>query len=235
MTKIHRLPPMTKANRDLIRDGMKTETRRLSGLDRVNEDPDLWTYEGPKVWFGSNSFCFASKGKRVYVRCPYPPPGSLCVMREPLAAEPEPFVGFRYATYEDDGLPVYDERGDLVPWRWNKKKLSQLHMPTIYGRRYVRITEREPQRLEDITTEQAIAEGVEDLGIPFHSSLIKGDTLYRDYGVKPEDNDGHYYCMTAYGSYMTLFASIYGYEITNKNPWTWRLAWEPVAEEGVGR
>ena len=114
--------------------------------------------------------------------------------------------GERY--YEDDGL--HWTPGDS-PCRWR----TSMHMPIWAGRTKVRVTDAEPQRLHDITEEQAIAEGIE---------RYFGHT-WRNYHPDSTVDDGY---KSPIDSFLSLFDSIHGQELVDSNPWVWRLAWEAI-------
>jgi hypothetical protein len=90
--------------------------------------------------------------------------GDIVVLPEPLVRE---FIwGCNLAAYKDDDaiVKVYKDENDLqgnaVPWRWQRSVLPSIHMPTDLGRTKLRITDVCEQRLQEISEEDAKAEGV---------------------------------------------------------------------------
>jgi hypothetical protein len=80
-----------------------------------------------------------------------------------------------------------------------------IHMPKEAARLWLEVTGVRVERLQDITEEDARAEGVE-------SFIYDGCGVYKDYGGMP-------YCMSAKESYRTLWESLYGRESWEANPW----------------
>jgi len=70
-----------------ILNGTKTQTRRLQGLDRVNQSPDNWQFLGiaiepkKKDHVSTAKFCHKD-GEEVAIACPYGKPGDLLWIRE---------------------------------------------------------------------------------------------------------------------------------------------------------
>lgn len=153
------LPPFKLKLRIAIRDGAKTMTRRLAGLEEVNERPDAFSYRGENI-HGHHLFEDIhaaivghdpqTTGKTI--RCPYGRPGELRYLREPLMCGVCPI-----AHYQDDELPVMDNRR-TVGWGWKASVLTQIHMPKRHARTFVKITEVRAERVQSISEADAIYE-----------------------------------------------------------------------------
>ncbi len=132
-----RMPLFQRWGRDAIRDGRKTQTRRI-----IDPQPD-----GMDDWRRYESVLSDGKAK-------YGKPGEIRVMREPLR------VGClgSSAYYADDGDLVLINQ-QFIPWRWKRDTLSHMFMPTEYGRTLCLIESIRVERLQDISEEDAIAEG----------------------------------------------------------------------------
>lgn len=79
-----------------------------------------------------------------------------------------------------------------------------IHMPKEASRLWMEVTEIKVERLNDITAEDAIAEGVESLG------------LYPNYDFTNKVKFG------------ALWNSIYGFEAWDKNPWVWCYSFKQI-------
>lgn len=82
-------------------------------------------------------------------------PGDICYLREPLERG---VYGFQF--YSDDKSTVFI-RGKQAPWRWKIDQLSQMLMLRIAARTFCEIVSVRVERLQDISEEDAKAEGVE--------------------------------------------------------------------------
>lgn len=84
-------------------------------------------------------------------------------------------------------------------------------MPRWASRITLEIVSVRVERLQDISEADALAEGIEP---------PEGET-YRDYAVKPEDNEGHDYYLCPQDSFISLWEKINGLESCKANPWVW--------------
>lgn len=119
--------------------------------------------------------------------------------------------------YTDDQFILNDnveDHGETVcKWPWNRKVLSPLFMPEWAARLFLRITNVRVERLQDISEDDAKAEGVEAL---FDNAF--GDDFYRNYS----EPNGRHYLNCAKDSFETLWDSINGKDESknwNSNPW----------------
>jgi len=132
---------MTASMRAYIRR-LKTMTRRL-----LNPQPDHFhrgILDGRKNW----DVLLPQDGDRE-IRCPYSP-GDLLWIKEPWIGE-VPRFNFR-ADYAPDGASI-------LRWR------SPMFMPKAACRHIAEVTEvRSPERVQEISTEDAIAEGCTNEG-----------------------------------------------------------------------
>ncbi|CAH1044519.1 hypothetical protein [Halomonas sp. TD01] len=93
-----------------------------------------------------------------------------------------------------------------------------IHMPRIASRITLEIVRVRVERLQDISKEDATAEGIEP---------PEGET-YRDYAVKPEDNEGHDYYLCPQDSFISLWEKINGLDSCKANPWVWVIEFKRV-------
>ena len=131
-----RMPMFQRWGRDAIRAGTKSQTRRI-----IKHQPIC-----PELY--ENGWYDVPRGE--LMKHSYGKPGEIRVMREPL----ECFEGvIRYA---DDQKMLWP----LTLWRWKRDTLSQMFMPTRFGRTLCRIEDIEVERIQEISEEDAKAEGV---------------------------------------------------------------------------
>ncbi len=162
---------MVRANRA----GIKTQTRRTRGLDKINEAPGEWKFLFVNA---DGNFVFqnnAPSNSCVFIKCPYwRAEGDRLWVRET-------WQGFRLVNTEHDEWEDMskESRGDLTindfvlqyghhdirvrykaddncnPDSW----LPGIHMPRWASRDTLEVISVRPERLQDITEGDALAEG----------------------------------------------------------------------------
>lgn len=195
--------PMALANVQ----GRKTETRRGANLQVINEHPDGWVITGQRYCEMDNGdthmdYDLTKDGKTVTVRFPYGFIGDIIYQREAIERK--------------NGLWHYAADGVAIPgtenYKENKNKIPSLFMPSAFSRWSGEITGVRLERVQDITEEAAIAEGIEVV-----------DGKYRNYL-----NDKISGCKDARVSWMTLAASINGAEWWERNEWCWVMKYGTI-------
>lgn len=216
--------PMVQAERA----GRKTMTRRTRGLDKFNENPDRFRYDGideedPTIhWFEVLDENGNPTEDYQGIRCPYGQAGDVLWVRETFrrsmdvdtqeeridyaADNPEPIY-----RCDGDGFQMFNKKGEemMVPFKPN------IHMPFAACRTFLKNQKLHLERLQDITKEDAISEGVEYLD-DFH---------YKWYGKLPSG----FVCAqakSAIDSFYSLWESINGEGSWDKNPWVWVVSFE---------
>jgi hypothetical protein len=125
--------------------GQKTQTRRLY---RARRDDSLGDPNGP-LWS---------------LPSPYGSPGDLLWVREAIVCQS---INKRPPPYEDDvATAVYAADGSPCPldrWPWQRYRLPGIHMPYGLRRITLEVTDVRAQRLQDISEEDARAEGVDEI------------------------------------------------------------------------
>lgn len=204
-------PEMRKANRD----GVKSQTRRVIDLRELRQV----TTEGVL----NDSFFYRNKKgtwqnisrNDLLKKCPYGKVGDYCYMREPMLR-----IG-AYAWYKDDGQPVISSvTGERLKWRWKKDVLTSIFMPKEAARSIYQYTSIRVERVQDISEEDAIAEGLA-------SWKRTPDDEKTYYGIDRPDvweTDPRL-------TYKRLFNLInekrgFGWDV---NPWVWVLEYAPAA------
>jgi hypothetical protein len=190
---------------EAIRRGQKTVTRRP-----IKPQPDgyacgICTSSTDAKDVGGFGF---AKGERVNtIQCRYGQPGDLLYVKETWAHTSQLNLSpdddnYGYV-YKSDGQPWSDIEG----WRWK----SPMFMPKAAARMWLEVVSVRPERLQDITEEDAIQEGIEC-----------ENPEAGKYGSFKNYKDGQY-GMSPIGSFKTLWDSIYGEGAWESNPWVWRV------------
>ena len=188
----------------------KTKTRRLNGLKEINENPDQWSFSGfsyntKKGHLEADFYDPDMNIKRV--KCPWKI-GDILWVRETwnqaLNTETDE-LGYVYKEQMLRENVIYtDLDDDPIKWR------SSRYMPKIAARLFLEVKDIQVERLQNITEEDAIAEGVAQME-------------WRDYfgNVRPT---------TPKESFSQLWNSInakrgYAWELNN---WVWVVEFERV-------
>lgn len=208
-------PEMRAANRE----GLKGQTRRVIDLRELRQVitdgilKDSFFYRDKRGTWQNNS------ADELLKKCPYGKAGDFCYMREPLER-----TG-KYAFYKDDNAPVTSlVTGEWLEWRWKKDILTSIFMPKEAARFVYQYTSIRVERVQDISEEDAIAEGV-----------VKNADGYFSVAM-PEDHAAKSVsCNSAVGAYQVLFDHInlkrgFGWD---SNPWVWVLGYAPSALAGT--
>jgi hypothetical protein len=224
--------PMVKA----VLNDLKDITRRATGLDAVNalvrEVKLSSTFVDIKGRLVAN---FWDGDNLIHCPCPYGKPGDVLWCRETWAKIDESIVhkadGFveRYDAWERD-----TREGIERIERWE----PSIFMPREACRLKLEILSIRPERLHDITEEDAIREGIEvdewtwgptafPDGTIDKSMVGKKTKWYRDYRDH-KDRLKHWFNDGARKSFETLWISINGQESWNSNPWVWRIEFKRV-------
>ena len=219
--------PMVQA----ILNGTKTQTRRIfkdeNGEARISTDVtrvNVSTNGVATLTFPLADGTFATK---VYTyKCPYGGIGDRLWVRETWANTErgdllsKPLIPFYYnkaiAYKADCDKEVFSLGGNYTPREYDFKWHPSIHMPRWASRITLEITNIRLERVQDITEEDARAEGVER----------QKDGLYKDYLLR-EHVSG---CSTSEASFQTLWESInakrgFGW---GKNLWVWAIGFQRV-------
>ena len=212
-------------------DGRKTMTRRLVKPQPSKDDYTLWTQNGGdkkdngKHRWGKVLNNLLEADKEMF-SCPYGQIGDILWVRETWAdlrgmgfsIDDFPRLVAYKADSKDEGLEIAKEYG--IKWK------PSIFMPRSASRISLRITNIRVERLNDITEEDAIREGVEKNIEPGQESKWEPDYGYKDYTAK--DLDG-FPCFTAIDSFKSLWGSINGENSWAENPWVWVIEFEVIA------
>ena len=219
--------PMVQA----ILDGRKTQTRRAVTLPHANP-LGAWepmTIGGPNggrtkagdiipdqgaIWHTRTGECLAS---------PYGQPGDRLWVREAFHTSPH-FTCLYRADYDDDARPAKV----VASGGWK----PSIHMPRRLSRIDLEITGIRVERLQDISREDAIAEGIE----PTHIDWL-GRQQWRVYphqdgtpGEEVATYVGRPTTSRPIDSYKSLSLSINGPGSWDRNPFVWVIEFRSLAD-----
>lgn len=189
----------------------KDVTRRTKGLDKLNENPDAFSFNGIKIqvcriWNSDieenpnplkTFFVFESNdGFKNKIKCPFGDEGDILWVRESWAhgSDSLPYI---YKAGYPDNIPKEIEN---IPAAREIRWKPSIHMPKVACRLRIEIIKITPERLLDITDVEAIREGVVAL------SPVK--------------------------AFSNLWDSINGKGEFKKNPWVWRIEFKVVSTTG---
>lgn len=190
--------PMVRA----ILAGRKTQTRRIVKPHRDDDCFVLVDYgDGWWPWRSDDGESNAlSDGTEQIIRCPYGHPCDRLWVRETWAYGIHALAAER----DEDGPFVYAADG-TTQGRLCDRWRPSIHMPRAASRITLEITDVRVERLQDISEEDCIAEGVysvqsNDLGteVPYYRSLFQPRDLYK-----------------------MIWESIHGAGAWDANPWVW--------------
>lgn len=171
--------PMVRA----LLDGRKTQTRRPV---KVPEKSQKMRSMHGGVWLPN------SAGEDVWINSPYGVHGDRIWVRETLTAKDE------FMVYAADFGRIDCGDMDWPSCTEKRKTIPSIHLPRLYSRITLEITEVRVERVQEISHEDAVAEGV---------ALIEGAPLRNQRLTVPQHIFAH------------LWDSIYG--SWDANPWVW--------------
>lgn len=203
--------PMVRA----ILEGQKTMTRRTRGLEDI---PSRAIIKTTGVVIDTQRFCVQFYweddfpwGTHLVEQCPYGKPGDRLWVRESFAPDPwsgKPFAIYR-ADYDEPKLAELEELSGKIKWS------PSIHMPRWASRILLEITEIRAERLQDISCEDALAEGTP------HELISKAFTSHSLKEIM--DLSG-----TDALAFKWLWESINGPDSWGKNPWVWVVKFKTV-------
>jgi len=152
--------------------------------------------------------------------CPYGKPGDLLWVREScLFLQSQPKSGW---IYRADGHDDIDEALKRERYRWR----PSIHMPKVAARIWLEVTDVKVERLQQISKEEAIAEGI-----------LHDEIGFKDYDMAMAKGYGHpdydyQHVQDAKLSFKSLWQSINGWESWNINPWVWCVSFKVLSTTG---
>lgn len=201
--------PMVNA----ILDGRKTQTRRVvkdQGSIEFDGDGFVWAHNS-KLGHPCDYSCTSGP----YDMCPYGQPGDFLWVRETHAIVPRTAYrmsdGVQQIINPDDNhdAAIFKSNWDRSPpGRWR----PSIHMPRWASRLTLEITDVHVERLNDISADDAHAEGVQAWIETFNQS-----SSYHENGQLQA------YPVTAFSR---LWQSINGPDSWDANPWVWCISFK---------
>lgn len=197
--------------------GTKTETRTLFGLKNINKSPNNYTFIGIETINNCSFAIFEPNysNRHIYVKFRYGHIGDKIWVRETFVYVKTPFQLSENVMYKADskikklpqgtikeGQIVYNLESKNIKW------LPSIFMPRIASRLNLEIIDISIERLNDITKQGAIDEGIEKIGDGYRDYSKYKDSIFRTYKDPIE-------------SYMSLWVSINGLESFELNPFIW--------------
>nr|WP_186019955.1 hypothetical protein [Burkholderia gladioli] len=185
--------PMMRA----ILDGRKSQTRRVVKVQPAG----AWAAPG------RTSCPYGLIGDRLWVR--------------------ESFWGCDAPGFGDQPCVVYDDEwhgkeyrpAEIRPWARKFGRIPAIHMPRDCSRITLEITDVRVERLQDISEQDAIAEGICKTGSGFWST----------YGQREVDGT-----FSPRSSFQSLWESINGLISWESNPWVWVIEFRRITDVGGG-
>ena len=213
--------PMVRA----ILEGRKTVTRRAVKASKAHAD-GITLIDYGKGWWPYNAFCdFSSdhEGMEYPIACPYGKPGDRLWVRETfidlrgtgVEHRPNPDGPLQRYAYAADCRP--GSHSDEARKDFGLKYKPSIHMPRAACRILLEITHVRVERLQDISEDQAEAEGVR---------------LMRDGSDTWVSREGPGNLVTpwptAKEAFSDLWNSINGPHAWAANPWVWAVSFKRV-------
>lgn len=200
--------------RDIL-DGTKTQTRReITRLLKFGEITEFQrsATKGYDWSFRDRSGCWNDiSHERLLECCPYGKPGDRLWVKETWGqvGEGDPIIYRATCDTETRFATNWYDRG----FKWT----PSIHMPRRASRITLEITDIRVERLQDISEEDTLAEGVAiDKGHCYH---VAG-------------HEGKWAHATAKGCFETLWGSINGPGSWDANPWVWVIEFRKVKGGG---
>ncbi len=224
--KQHRLPCKAEMVRAFIKKE-KSQTRRLNGLKEINKNPGEWSLECSRPTIGEFFLHNIKTRENRFVYCPYGKVGDIILITETwrtfgfietvneegirhpiqIAYRANTVNDMPYFLWRDVEAETYKKYTKTNYFKWHTGRF----MPAFASRIKREIADIRPQRLGDISEEDAIAEGCI---ANFEYAIIHGQEDYR--GLYAKDH------------YAILWDTIYPKLPWSMSPWVWALTTKPV-------
>ena len=188
-----------------ILEGRKTQTRRVvKRLPlRINRDANAMEIDVANIENGE----FAKR-----VPCPMGQPGDRIYVRETFSQHPE----WGQLAFRADGEEFEDADG----WLWEPKWMPSIHMPKDLARIWLEVTGVRVHVLQDISNEDAIAEGVNRIAHGREGSYYSA--------IRNEQHPKNWICPD--DAFRELWESTGG--DWDANPWVWAIDFKVLSTTG---
>jgi hypothetical protein len=184
--------------------GRKTQTRRTKGLEKLNEYPP--SYQMNAFIDGIQHVTDLDTLDDLEIKCPYGKVGDVLWVKEThlwvlLDDAPDLLVGSRDRTQWVYKASIHEDWIQYAKEKYGYKWKPSIYMPKEAARIFLKITNIRVERLQDISEDDAIAEGC----IQYEAET---DWMTAKYGFE------------------LLWESINGLGSWDKNPWVWVVEFE---------
>jgi len=202
--------------------GRKTQTRRVVRPQPPNRHIEECLTDHRTTWqlpLGQSNPCFLDSNGEHYA--PRYQPGDIVYVREALVRgdrieAPAPLV--EKAFYRADATIVLqgdtEEGESLVDWEWNRPVLSARFMPRWAARIWLEVTGVRAEWLQDISEEDAGAEGLLSIVWPFPGAPRR---------IFSRSVDDEYYFNSAHEAYRAMWDALHARDghTSDTNPLVW--------------
>lgn len=215
--------PMVRA----ILRGEKTQTRRIINPQPIEDSESGYVFDGKhKSLYKNDSTHEDWRIRFIKDWSKYKIGDTLWVRETFTILEPEHCEGMseRFYYKADHHETNEDWRLECIRYGYPYKWKPSLFMPRSACRIFLKLKKISIERLNDLSREDAIAEGVEHLYEKFHFC-----ERYKDYsGVTNGffDDNNRVGCSAPEASYRSLWAKINGFDSLNSNPFVWVYEFE---------
>lgn len=212
--------------------GRKDRTRRVKGLEKINIAPEYWLYDGVDLnignqhWFEILDVDGKPSEKYTDIICPYGQVGDVLWVRESYlyCLEDEFLEGMNSrivfkASIHNDWYLALREKSNHYKWK------PSIHMPKSVCRIFLEIADIRAERLQDITSEDAIKEGIDSW---VDERMKSKPVRYASYCDFDNPSDPALYTSCPINSFETLWQSINGKDSWEKNPWVWVISFKRI-------
>lgn len=230
--------------------GRKTQTRRaISFKNATSLTDDTCSVSRLYEWADRQWVEIENKTAMWNIKCPYGKIGDVLWVRENFSARTAHTCGESgcdcgdfYIEYAAGGEPNLFSDCDERVGEWcfyQNKNYPSIHMPKFASRLHLKIKSIRVERLQDISEEDAKAEGARftDFGLsnPRGEMSIDGGKTFNK--MKPQQNPGWHVvdvtspdqCLqSAKNAFGNLWNHINGPESWQQNPWVWVVEFEVI-------
>jgi hypothetical protein len=206
--------------------GLKNQTRRTRGLNKINASPDEWRFNG--LMNGVAAFT-RDGSSSIGIRAPYGSVGDTLYFKETWKMWEREEDGRDFLHYRADDAKIDPTWWTEDDWRapapfWWKKDVFTKWQPSMFMSfgcariRNVPILKVRVERLWNITEDDAIAEGINLIDHNcYENYLVGSDWMYHG-----RNQLGQHMLEDPIGSYASLWDKINGKTLPfDKNPWVW--------------
>lgn len=199
----------------------KTQTRR-----KINGVDDFYYQSLVNHAYGTHTFAHNKSHEQTHpvvkeIECPYGKKGDVLWVRETLEQSVMNGALYRAGGKVGDTKDNPLAKNELIDWddfSTTRRVIPAIHMPKRAARIWLKIKAIKIERLQDISDDAAIQEGIEEIHpapfvIRYKNYLdTKNQTIFKDPKM----------------SFRTLWESINGFDDWHVNPWVWVIEFERI-------